>query len=172
MGLFKFIGDVVSRNKRRKAQTYMNKASAVERQQAQLAAAVQRRDLVRQARIARARTVSAAATEGGGLQSSAPMGAISSLGSQASSNLNYFDRQIGLGNQAQGYKAKAGKYMAKAENAAFWGGTAQFVADLAGQSIAGMQANAAEVKSIQSGWSTWDSSSNPVFPSPTIDLGP
>jgi len=172
MGLFKFIGDIVSRNKRRKAQTYMNKASAVERQQAQLAAAIQRRDLVRQSRIARARTVAAAASESGGLQSSAPAGAISSIGTQATSNLNYFDRQIGLGNEAQGYKAKAGKYLAKAENASFWGSTAQFVADTAAAAMSGSAASAAEVKGIQTGWSTWDSSSNNLFPSPKIDLGP
>lgn len=172
MGLFSFIGNVIARNKRRKAQTFMNKASGIERQQAQLAAAVQRRDLVRQTRIARARTVAASANETGGLQSSAPAGAISSIRTQGMSNLNYFDTQIGMGNDAQFYKAKAGKYMAKAENASFWGNTAQFVADTAASAIAASSASAAEVKGIQSGWNTWNSSSDSQIPSTKINLGP
>lgn len=109
------VGGIFGASKKRKAQKYANKANAVERQQAQLAAAVERRDLVRSARIARAQAVAASATETGGLASSAPQGAISSVGSQLTSNLAYFDQQVGLGNVAQGYRNKAGKYAQQAD---------------------------------------------------------
>jgi hypothetical protein len=104
------LGQLFSYKKEKKARKYADKASEVERQQAQMAAGIQRREMVRQARIARAQSVAAAAAESGGLQSSAPMGAVSSMGSQLTSNLAYFDWQVGLGNQAQIYKKKAGKY--------------------------------------------------------------
>lgn len=110
------IGGIFSFGARKKAKKYANRAAAVERQQAQLEAAVQRRDLVRQSRIARAQAVAASASESGGLQSSAPQGAIGSVGSQTISNLSYFDRQVGMGNEAQAYRQKAGKYASRAEN--------------------------------------------------------
>lgn len=110
------LGQIFSYGKAKKARKYADRASAVERQQAQMAVGIQRRDMVRQARIARAQTVAASAAESGGLQSSAPQGAISSMGSQLTSNLSYFDYQVGLSNQAQAYKKKAGKYARQAED--------------------------------------------------------
>lgn len=115
-GAVSIIGGLFSFGARKKAKKYANRAAAVERQQAQLEAAVQRRDLVRQSRIARAQAVAASASESGGLQSSAPQGAIGSVGSQTISNLSYFDRQVGMGNEAQAYRQKAGKYASRAEN--------------------------------------------------------
>lgn len=100
--------------KAKKARKFAEKAQKVERQQAQLGAAVQRRDMIRQARMARAQAVAASAAEGGGLQSSAPQGAVASIGSQLTSNINYFDWQTDLSNEAQQYKAKAGKYARQA----------------------------------------------------------
>jgi hypothetical protein len=43
---------------------------------------------------ARGMAVAAAASESGGLSSSAPEGAISSIGAQGSFNLNFFDQQV------------------------------------------------------------------------------
>jgi len=106
---------LIGGTKAKKARQYANKAAATERQQAQLAAAVERRDMIRQSRIARAQAVASSASESGGLQSSAPRGAISSIGSQTVSNLNYFDWQVGLGNEAQYYKQRAGKFARSAD---------------------------------------------------------
>lgn len=110
------LGQIFAYSKGKKARKFADKASEVERQQAQLAVGVQRRDMVRQARIARAQAVAASAAESGGLQSSAPQGAISSMGTQLTSNLSYFDYQVGLGNQAQIFRKKAGKYARQAED--------------------------------------------------------
>ncbi len=108
------IGQLFSYSKEKKARKYADRASAVERQQAQMAVGIQRREMVRQARMARAQAVAASAAESGGLQSSAPRGAVSSLGSQLTSNINYFDYQVNLNNQAQAYRKKAGKYARQA----------------------------------------------------------
>lgn len=109
-GIIGGIAGLFGGKKAAKARKFAEKANATERQQAQLQAGVQRRDMIRQARMVRAQAVAASAAEGGGLQSSAPQGAISSIGSQLTSNINYFDYQVGLSNQAQQYRSKAGKY--------------------------------------------------------------
>lgn len=147
--------------KAKKARKYAEKAAAVERQQAQMAAGVQRRDMIRQARIARAQAVAAAASESGGLQSSSPMGAVSSMGTQLTSNLGYFDWQVGLGNQAQTYKQKSGKYARQASTfnsliqvGAMVGGAA---ASSIGNSIAAKGA-----QGLQSSWTSWEAA-NPQF---------
>ena len=103
-------------SKAKKARKYANKAQLTQRQQEQLAAGIQRRDMIREARIARAQAVAASAVESGGLQSSAPQGAIGSLGSQTTSNLSYFDNQVGLGNLAFSYNQKAGKYARQSQS--------------------------------------------------------
>lgn len=112
------LGQFFSYKKEKKARKYADLAANVERQQAQLAAGIQRREMVRQARIARAQSIAAAAAETGGLQSSPTLGATSSMGSQLTSNIAYFDWQVGLGNQAQVYRKKAGKYARQASDIA------------------------------------------------------
>lgn len=136
MGLFSIIGKIAARGKIKKAQKFADKASALERQQAQMATGIQRREMVRQARISRGQAVAAAASESGGLQSSAPQGARSSLSSQFTSNLNYFDTQVGLGNEVQGYKAKAGKYARQADNLTSLGNLLDEINDFAAASMA------------------------------------
>ena len=119
-GIIGGIAGLFGGKKAAKARKFAEKAAKVERQQAQLQAGLQRRDMVRQARIARAQAIAAGASESGGLQSSGIRGAASSIGSQLTSNMNYFDQQVTLGNEAQSYKAKAGKYARSA--AAFQSG--------------------------------------------------
>jgi uncharacterized membrane protein len=99
----------------KKAHKLEAEANAIDRQQAQMQAGIQRRDLARQARIERAKAIAAGASEAGGLQSSAPMGAISSLGAQTTSALSYFDWQTDLGNTAYNKRAQAAKYLKKAQ---------------------------------------------------------
>ena len=162
-GIIGGIAGLFGGKKAKKARKYAEKAAKIERQQAQMQAGIQRRDMIRQARIARAQSVAAAASESGGLSSSAPMGAVSSLGSQLTSNLSYFDWQVGLGNEAQTYRSKAGKYARQAQ--AFQTGI-QAVSSLAqfgAQSMAASKAaNQAEIDTITGGWSSW-SAKNPGF---------
>ena len=73
-------------------------------------AAIQRRDLIRNIRISRASAVAAAASESGGLQSSAPLGAVSSIESQGSAAISYFDTQVASGRAINAYLDKAAKY--------------------------------------------------------------
>ena len=114
-GIIGGVAGLFGGKKAAKARKFAEKAAKVERQQAQLQAGTQRRDMIRQARIARAQTIAAGAAESGGLQSSSVLGAASSVNSQLTSNLGYFDWQVGLGNEAQNYRAKAGKYARSAQ---------------------------------------------------------
>lgn len=95
------------------AKKYGRLAQATRRRQQQMTAAVQRRDVIRQARFARAQAVAAGASEGN-VTSSAVSGATSSITAQTESSLNFFDRQVGLDNVFQTYAAKAGKHAGKA----------------------------------------------------------
>jgi hypothetical protein len=106
------IGGVVgalSGKKKKLARKYAEKAAKTRRQQQQMRAAVQRRDTVRQARMARAQAVAAGASDTG-VSSSAVMGATSSIASQTGSAIKYFDSQVQLDNLYQQYAKKAGKY--------------------------------------------------------------
>jgi hypothetical protein len=107
----------VAGGKARKARLNYNKGRKLERKISYYDAGVQRRDLVRSTRMARAQSVAAAAASGeGGLQSSAPQGAISSIGSQGAFNLTYFDQRIATMRQMQIYYDKAGKLGQQAGN--------------------------------------------------------
>jgi hypothetical protein len=74
--------------------------------------ALQRRSIILEGYVARARAVAAAGAqdEGGGLQSSAPLGAVNSIGSQLEFNLRYFDTQARQLDKRNKFIRKAGKY--------------------------------------------------------------
>lgn len=102
-----------SKANKAKRQAKMEQIRAQERE-----AAVQRRDLIRGIRIARAQAVAAAASESGGLESSAPQGAIASVRTQGNFATNYFDAQIASGRKVNSLINKADKYSAISDSIA------------------------------------------------------
>lgn len=98
-GLFK------SKSKKKLKQARKEEQAMTMREQA-----IQRRDLIRQAYIARATSVAASVAEEGGLESSAPLGAAASITSQTTGNLNYFDQQITSQGKVISLIGKAEKY--------------------------------------------------------------
>ena len=118
-GIIGGISGLLGGNKKKKARKYINQARTLERRQSYLDAGIQRRDMVRQARIARAQSLAASTAEGeGGLMSSGPMGALSSIGTQFNFNLGYFDSRISRLVQVQRLYDKAGKEWNAAQNIA------------------------------------------------------
>ena len=116
-GVVGAIGGALGGGAAKRARIYANRASKTRRTLDLMEAAVQRRDLVRQARMARAESLAAITAGGeGGLMSSAPMGALSSISSQTGQNLRYFDARIRDFVQMQFWANKAGKKSAQAQN--------------------------------------------------------
>jgi hypothetical protein len=95
------------------AKKYGRLAQDTRRRQQQMRAAIQRRDVIRQARVVRAEAVAAGASDTG-VTSSSVQGAISSATAQTESALTYFDRQVGEDNLYQQYAKKAGKHAGNA----------------------------------------------------------
>lgn len=111
------VGGLLSGGAAKRARIYQNRASKTQRVLSMMEAAVQRRDLIRTARMARAESLAAISAGGeGGMMSSAPLGALSSLTSQTGSNLRYFDARIRDFVQMQFWVDKAGKKAAQASN--------------------------------------------------------
>lgn len=73
-------------------------------------AGIQRRDIVRSIRFAQAQALVAGSSQDGGLESSAVLGSLSSIGSQGESNLAFFDSQIGRQRKVNKYLNKADQY--------------------------------------------------------------
>lgn len=109
-GIIGGVAGYIGGNQAARARKMYNRGMKMQRTLSLTQAAVARRDLIRQARIERASAVAASAAQEGGLQSSAPAGAISSYGSQFGFNLGYFDRTIQRYLMMQKYIDKAGKY--------------------------------------------------------------
>ena len=105
-GILGAIGGIFG-NKAKKAK---RKAAKEQQRAAMREAAVQRRDIIRQYRAARAQSVAAAAAEAGGLQSSAAQGAIASTDSQAAFGLRFFDTQVASNQKVNKLLGKAEKY--------------------------------------------------------------
>lgn len=97
-----------SGGKKAEARKFAAKAADVRRRQQTMQLAVQRRDIIRQQRMARANAVAAGASEQG-VTSSGVMGAISSIDAQGKSSASYFDAQADLDAAFQMYAKKAGK---------------------------------------------------------------
>lgn len=100
-----------------RAEVYANRANQTRRQQQFLQAAIQRRDIVRQSRFARAEQLAAASAAGAyGMLSSGYGGAMSSLMSQTGRNLQIFDANVRDEVQASFWEGKAKQKQAKASN--------------------------------------------------------
>lgn len=95
------------------AKKYGRLAQDTRRRQQQMQMAIQRRDLVRQARITRAQALAAGTSEGN-VTSSSVQGGVSSITAQTESALTYFEAQVGQDNLFQQYAKKAGKHAGKA----------------------------------------------------------
>ncbi len=103
--------------KKKEARMYAAKAQAQRRRQQSMTLAVQRRDVVRSQRIARANAVAAGSSDAG-VQSSAVGGAIGSIDAQGKSATSYFDAMVDLDEAYQMFAKKAGKAQGKADELA------------------------------------------------------
>lgn len=113
-GTIKLIGGLFGTSKKAKAAKYRRKAAAVDRQMVEKTQAVQRRDLIRNLRAARAQAMSQGASESGGTRSSGTQGVSGSLASQSLFNLDFFEGQAQKGKLKYTYEIKADKYESKA----------------------------------------------------------
>jgi hypothetical protein len=77
-------------------------------------AAVARRDIVRQFRVARAMSLTMIGNEEGGTRSSSPQGALAGTGAQFGFNLSFFDADTFLNTAYMKHSRKAGKHAATA----------------------------------------------------------
>jgi hypothetical protein len=95
-----------------KSSAYKRKAAGEQRKGIDLEQAIVRRDIVMAGYAARAQQVARAASvdEGGGLRSSAPLGAISSTRRQLGTNVDVFDKGTGYRRRHDKFMKKAGKY--------------------------------------------------------------
>jgi hypothetical protein len=103
-------------SKERASRLAFNKYTGITRDISYADAGINRRDAVRSWRIQEAQQRAAAASETGGLESSAPRGALSSAASQRTFNLGFFDWRVSMFQTSQFYLDKAGKYAAQASN--------------------------------------------------------
>ena len=91
-----------------------NRAEAEQRKQNNLRLFRQKRETIRQARIARARAVSAATIRGA---SGSVRGGFGSITSQASSNINFLNRSTAFANQGSIFRAEAASFKSQAAQA-------------------------------------------------------
>jgi hypothetical protein len=93
-----------------KADKYKRKATKEEQRSVEMQHAAQRRAIWRSMYLARQEAIAAsAAQEGGGLQSYAPQGVVSSISTKGTSNLMLFDALIARQRMGKYYMKKAGK---------------------------------------------------------------
>lgn len=102
-----------SGDKKKQARKYMRMAEEQRRRQQKMRLAIQRRDIIRAQRFARAQAVAAGASEQG-VTSSAVMGAIGSIDAQGKTAATYFDAMVDLDEAYQMYAKKAGKKVGQA----------------------------------------------------------
>ena len=95
-----------------KSSGYQRKAAGEQRKGIDLEQAIVRRNIVMEGYATRAQQVARAAAvdEGGGLRSSAALGAISSTRRQLGTNVDVFDKGTGYRRKHDQYQRKAGKY--------------------------------------------------------------
>lgn len=94
----------------KKSNAAKKRAQAEEIAIAERQAGIQRRDMVRQYRAARAEALVTGSSESGGDQSSAVLGGIASLGAQSRFNLQFFDKQVAGQRYVNKQLKKADKY--------------------------------------------------------------
>jgi hypothetical protein len=93
-----------------KANKAKRRARKEQRRMTEREQAVQRRDLIRNFRLARAQALAAGSSETGGLESSGVQGAAASIASQGVFNLNFFDAQVASQRRINDLLKTAGKY--------------------------------------------------------------
>ena len=79
-------------------------------------AAITRRNIINEFRMARAKSMTMIGNEEGGTRSSSPQGSIFSLGAQFGFNISYFDADVYLQEQYQKFANKAKKQAVAANN--------------------------------------------------------
>lgn len=113
---------IAAKNAKKQAKA-QNEALNYQRQQNNLAAARQKRDAIRMARIARANAVNAGATQGV-LDSSGSQGGVGSIGSQLTGNLSFLDQWNTYSDQASQALGRANTYGQRAQLAQTIGNSA------------------------------------------------
>lgn len=99
-----------------RAQQMLRKARAWEKQGKNREAAIAIRDAVRNFRATRAASVAAIGSEGGGLESSAPAGAVGAMGSQYAFSRAFTQGQFMIQQKVSKFLNKAGKANAASQN--------------------------------------------------------
>ena len=112
-GVIGLAAGIFSNKKKKAAKRAGKKAAAITRTQQAMQLALQRRDMIRQARANRAIAVAAGGSEDR-TSGSGTAGVAGSINSQLEESLNYFDAQVSLDYQANEYRKKAGKYAGQA----------------------------------------------------------
>lgn len=111
------IGGLLGGQEAKRQRIYQQRANQTQRTLSLFDAAVQRRDMARSFLMTRGESLAAITAGGeGGMLSSAPMGALSSMTSQYGQNLRYFDARIRDFVQMQHYVDKAGQKQANQQN--------------------------------------------------------
>lgn len=108
-GVLGGIGGLIGGGAAKKARKYQRRAAQFEAKSKMMVAALARRDLLRSARIQQAQGIAMAASEEGGLISSASQGARASATSQLGFNLGYMQNQATLQRAVTVNLEKAGK---------------------------------------------------------------
>lgn len=133
-------GTAYSVSQQRKAEKAQRRAGQLNKQRQQMQDALARRETIREARIARARSVQAAANQGVS-SSSAAQGGAGSIISQGNVNLSFLDQQAMSRDQAGNYIGQAQRYTYRAQ-------TGQSVAGLGASLFSNSDAIANRVNSI------------------------
>jgi hypothetical protein len=121
-------GSAYSANQnQRRAVSSQNAALTAQREQNELQAARQRRDVIRTSRVARARATNAAASQGV-MGSSGNLGGLASIQAQLGSNLSFLDSYNRLSDVASEQLGRANTYTQRAETASSVGRVAMQVA--------------------------------------------
>lgn len=145
-----------SGGKKAEAKKYASKAQDVRRRQQSLRLAVERRDIIRNQRMARANAVAAGASEGG-VQSSAVSGAISGIDAQGKSAASYFDAQVDLDAAFQMYAKKAGKKAGQAAELDTLLGSAGSLATVGGD-LYGLSKSSPQAGGTSTGYTSFNNS--------------
>lgn len=134
----KLIGGLFGAAKAAKAAKYRRKAASKGREIVEKEQAVQRRDIVRNLRVARAQALAQGATESGGTRSSGTQGVSGSFASQSLFNLDFFEGQAEKSRRKFEFELKADKYQANAEQTIAVSGLIGDAMQTAGKMMGGM----------------------------------
>jgi hypothetical protein len=114
-GVVGLIGGIFSNKKKKAAKRAAREEANIRRQSQAAQIGLQRRDMVREARVARARAVAAGSSEER-VMGSGTTGAASSVSAQLNFGLSYFDDQVINDYNANELRKKAGKFAGQASD--------------------------------------------------------